>query len=329
MEFGAYFLLSILISVSTILFTLRFSKKEEFLDTHIKAHAIHRVPVPRIGGLGIYLAVALFMVLKGYIKLFLLSTMVFMIGFIEDLKKDIPPKVRLAGLLLISYFSCFILGIDIKTLGFLELPYFLSLALTVVAIAGYTNAVNIVDGLNGLASGISLLFVLFLGMTYYEFGNISMFLLCIAIIGAIVGFLIFNFPNGKIFLGDGGAYFLGYICAILSIKLINLYPEVSPWFPLILGVYPVWEVLFSAYRRWKKGKPPFYPDKLHFHTLVYYMVTRSNPAASFIIVLWCFIFSVIAYFLKSCTYCLVIEFLIFVLNYSYFYRKLATSLRLS
>ena len=144
----------------------------------------------------------------------------------------------------------------------------------------------------------------------------------LVIIGGIIGFLTFNFPHGKIFLGDGGAYFLGFVCAVLSIKLINLVPEVSPWFPLILGAYPVWEVLFSAYRRKRKNRHPFYPDKLHLHTLVYYRLTRSNPKASALIVGGTFVFSLIAFLVKTCTICLVIEFCVFITMYLTIYKHL-------
>ncbi len=322
MDFKLVLALSILFSAFINLIILRFSGKKELLDMHFKEHAIHHSPVPRIGGLGIYMSASAFMLYEGYFKLFALATLIFLIGFIEDLRKDISPKIRLAGLLIVSCLSFFLLKVSIQMLGFVKLPYVVSMILTVIAITGYTNAVNIVDGLNGLASGISLIFILFLGITFHYLGNLSMFLLCVSIAGATLGFLIFNFPKGKIFLGDGGAYFLGYISAIFSLKLIDLYPQISPWFPLMLGVYPVWEVLFSAYRRLKEGKVPFYPDKLHFHTLVYYAI-GSNPAASLLIVLWCFVFAATAYVIKTCTYCLIMEFFAFTVIYYIIYRKLS------
>jgi len=325
-EFIKFVSIAAAVSGFTNLTLLIFLKsKKEILDTDKKFHAIHKEPVPRIGGISIFFSflLALYFINNlTFIKFFLPAILVFGLGIIEDLKKDISPKLRLFFLFFVSVISMWFLKIRIDSIGFLSLPPFVAIFLTLVAIAGFTNAINIIDGLNGLASGISAIFLLFLGLAFYECGYPDIALLCFVIIGGILGFLVFNFPYGKIFLGDGGAYFLGFMCAVLSIKLLNLVPEISPWFPFMLGIYPVWEVLFSAYRRWKKGKHPFYPDKLHFHTLIYYRLTRSNPKASVLIIVGTFIFSSVAYLLKTCTFCLVIEFFVFVVVYSIVYKRL-------
>jgi len=317
-------LMSIVISwfVSFIILKLN---KESFTDISQKFHAIHKEPIPRIGGISIlipFLLASFWIGSQFSIRVLLLATTAFGIGFIKDLRKNISPKLRLVFLFLISMLTVLVLDVKIDTIGFLNLPSSIAIPLTLVAIAGFTNAINIIDGLNGLASGISVTFLFFLGLAFYEYGIPDVALICFTVIGGIIGFLVFNFPHGRIFLDDGGSYFLGFTCAVLSIKLINLVPEISPWFPLILGVYPVWEVLFSAYRRTRKGKHPFHPDKLHLHTLVYYRITRSNPKASALIVGVNFALSLIAFLVKTCTLCLMVEFCVFIAVYMATYKRL-------
>ena len=319
------FLLLLGFSILTNKLILFFAKSKKIYDIDKgKKHAVHKGPVPRIGGLSIFL-VFFFVSLLNFFqfwRLLILASSAFAVGFVEDLRKDISPKIRLLLLFIISTFSVLLLDVRINDVGFFKIPLFIAYFLTIVAIAGFTNAINIVDGLNGLASGISATFLLFLGVTFNEYGYVSLAFLSFSIVAGIIGFLIFNFPYGKIFLGDGGAYFIGFICAILSIKLVNLIPDISPWFPFILGVYPVWEVFFSAYRRWKKGKHPFYPDRLHFHTLLFYRFAGSNPMASFLILCGNLMFSLVAFLLKECTICLVVEFFLFIAIYFTVYRWL-------
>jgi UDP-GlcNAc:undecaprenyl-phosphate GlcNAc-1-phosphate transferase len=92
--------------------------------------------------------------------------------------------------------------------------------------------------------------------------------------GSVAGFLVVNFPGGRIFLGDGGAYLVGLLLAVLSVMLVQRNSEVSPWFPLVLLAFPIWETLFSMYRRRMRGQSPGQADALHLHTLVYRRVAR-------------------------------------------------------
>jgi UDP-N-acetylmuramyl pentapeptide phosphotransferase/UDP-N-acetylglucosamine-1-phosphate transferase len=91
---------------------------------------------------------------------------------------------------------------------------------------------------------------------------------------AVAGFLLVNYPSGRIFLGDGGAYLVGLVLAELSVLLVHRNSEVSPWFPLMLLVYPIWETLFSMYRRSTRGQSTAHADALHLHLLVYRRVVR-------------------------------------------------------
>ena len=98
--------------------------------------------------------------------------------------------------------------------------------------------------------------------------------------GAVGGFLLINYPSGRIFLGDGGAYLIGLLLAELSVLLVGRNSEVSPWFPLVLLAYPIWETLFSMYRRRMHGRSTGEADALHLHSLVYRRVARWKGFAA-------------------------------------------------
>jgi UDP-N-acetylmuramyl pentapeptide phosphotransferase/UDP-N-acetylglucosamine-1-phosphate transferase len=142
-------------------------------------------------------------------------------------------------------------------------------------VAGMANAVNIIDGFNGLAA---MCVVLMLGaIAYVAFqAQDRVILLCaLAGLGAVMGFFIWNFPAGLIFLGDGGAYFLGFYVAELSILLVHRNPSVSPLCPLLMCIYPIFETVFSMYRRkFIRGRPIGMPDGVHLHSLIYRRLMR-------------------------------------------------------
>jgi UDP-N-acetylmuramyl pentapeptide phosphotransferase/UDP-N-acetylglucosamine-1-phosphate transferase len=142
-------------------------------------------------------------------------------------------------------------------------------------VGGVAHSINIIDGLNGLASGVCLIALLALGYVAFLVGDSEILLLSGLASGAVLGFRVWNYPSGRIFCGDGGAYFLGAFVALISALLVNRHPQVSAWFPLLLVLYPVWETLFSAYRRRiLRGRPATSADKLHMHTLFYKRVKQ-------------------------------------------------------
>ncbi|MCS7202986.1 MAG: glycosyltransferase, partial [Thermodesulfovibrio sp.] len=166
----------------------------------------------------------------------------------------------------------------------------------------------------------------------------DMFILfsCIVLIAAIIGFFVWNYPRGLIFLGDSGAYIIGFFIAVISVLIVKRNPQVSAWFPMLLVIYPVWETLFSIYRRKiKKGYSPGKADRLHFHSLVYKRIlkwalgpkdakymTRRNSATS--VYLWglTFISFVPAVLFWQKTLLLQICTFLWILMYIWLYRKI-------
>jgi UDP-N-acetylmuramyl pentapeptide phosphotransferase/UDP-N-acetylglucosamine-1-phosphate transferase len=270
---------------------------------------IHVVPVPRIGGLAIFAGVvtaAVFMLYslpaaQGGLGLLLLGCALpaFLAGLVHDFSDSLTPRGRLVATAVSALLAYYVLGAGITRT---DLPVFDqivsvaagSLFLTVLAVAGIAHAVNIIDGLNGLASMCVAIMLTAVAYVAFEVGDPLIMTLALAGIGAILGFFLWNYPAGMIFLGDGGAYFLGFYVAELSILLLVRNEEVSPLFPLLVCIYPVFETLFSVYRRKVlRARPPHLPDGIHLHSLVYRRLvswaigdrseralTRRNSAAS-------------------------------------------------
>jgi UDP-GlcNAc:undecaprenyl-phosphate/decaprenyl-phosphate GlcNAc-1-phosphate transferase len=154
-----------------------------------------------------------------------------------------------------------------------------AVAFTIFAVGGVANAINIVDGYNGLVAGYSILVLAAIAWVAAQVGDMFILTAALSMAGALLGFLAWNYPKGRIFLGDGGAYFLGFWLAELSVLLVARHPSVTPWFPLSLLLYPVFETLFSIYRRIRyRGRSPGHADALHFHQLVYLRLVRYGLA---------------------------------------------------
>lgn len=150
-----------------------------------------------------------------------------------------------------------------------------SLLFTVLMAAGVAHSVNIIDGYNGLAGSYlaSVLLAIIAVAVRIEDSNTAW--TAAGGLVALIGFLVWNFPHGKIFLGDAGAYALGLFVAVLCVRLVNRSPDVSTMFPALLLCYPVWETLFSVFRKRRRGNSPSKPDGLHFHMLVHKRLVRS------------------------------------------------------
>jgi UDP-GlcNAc:undecaprenyl-phosphate/decaprenyl-phosphate GlcNAc-1-phosphate transferase len=250
----------------------------------------HTHAVTRIGGIGIYLALviaALFalLVLKRDSGLLLLKLCVyvlpaFFIGLIEDLTKKVGVKTRLAATAISAFLGLYFLNILITKIQVPGLDWLLGFSIiaiifTVVAVTGLANSYNIIDGFNGLASMVSMISLLAIGYVAFKANDPVLASTCLIVIGGIGGFFIWNYPRGLIFLGDGGAYLIGYLIASLSILLVVRNPSVSPWFALLVNAYPIFETLFTIWRRKvHQGKNPGLPDGVHFHSLIYRRIIR-------------------------------------------------------
>lgn len=244
----------------------------------------HSRPVPRIGGLGIFVGVVLATSiaavlgrLDGGLSALLLTAGLpaFLSGLAEDLTKSQSPRRRLFFTAVSAALAFVLIDAAIFRTDLVGLDWLVgfgagAFVITVFVVSGVANAVNIIDGFNGLASMCVALMLAGIAYVAFELGDSTLTLLSLIGIAALFGFFVWNFPAGLVFLGDGGAYFLGFYVAELAILMLQRHPGVSPMFPLLLCIYPVFETLFSIYRRkWLRGRPIGMPDGAHLHSLIY------------------------------------------------------------
>lgn len=247
--------------------------------------ALHGHPVPRLGSIGIALALAFGAILIPWTAPHLVGPQIQVlgsalaaacIGLGEDLTGSVSVRLRLIWVASAALLSTQVPGVlvertDVPWLDLLlEQSTVASVVLTTFIITGLTNAFNIIDGLNGLASACAMIILAAIGYVAFLVGDIWVAAFAAVSLGAVAGFFIWNYPGGFIFLGDGGAYLCGFIVCILGLLLLSRNPDsVSPLFPLLLCIYPVAETCFSVYRRGLKHKPVSRPDRGHLHSLLF------------------------------------------------------------
>lgn len=249
----------------------------------------HHDSTTRIGGMAIFIGMQIGLgglVLarsplgSGYFFIIVASVPVFVAGFVEDITKNVGIKWRLlsafiSGILFVLLFEIDTIHLDVFYLdAFLQNP-FLSLLFLSFAIAGMSNAYNIIDGFNGLASMVGIISLCAIAYIGFEVDDSLVTNTALLAIAAIAGFFLWNYPCGLIFLGDSGAYLIGFLVACLSILLVAHHTTVSPWFALMVNAYPIFETLFTMWRRHvHQDKSVGLPDGTHFHSLIYRRVIR-------------------------------------------------------
>lgn len=286
------FLLSFIASTLLTLLVIKEARLHgPALDTDFDGvQKVHVHTVARIGGLPIFVAVALSACISiwrvpimGNWLLALLgcSAVAFAGGIAEDYTGKVSAARRLVLTMAAALMGYFLLDarvdrIDWAYFSAWSLPYmWLTLPLTILAVAGIANAVNIIDGFNGLASVVCICMLLSLGYVALQVNDMFVLVAALMVAGATAGFLVWNYPVGLIFLGDGGAYFIGFMLGELALLLVMRNPQVSTWYAALLLIYPAFETLFSAYRRlFVRGKSPTMPDGIHLHSLIFRRIVQ-------------------------------------------------------
>ena len=288
--FVAAVLAALLVAVLTVV-TARWHGKHSF-DAERGVQDAHTQPTPRVGGLAVMVGLvcghafspANTQVLLG--PLLLAGSLAFVIGFLEDITGRVSVRTRLlvtmgCGVLAWLLTDVRLERLDVPGLDDLLAYTVFSVLVTAVAVGGVANAINIVDGFNGLAMGavgISLGAFVLLSLSL---GDTALATTALLLGAAGLGFGLVNWPWGKLFLGDGGAYLLGFGLAWVAVLVPARHPEVSAWAAGLICSYPVLEVLFSVWRRLRRKSHPGMPDRLHLHSLVHRrLVRRLFPSAS-------------------------------------------------
>jgi len=319
--------------------------------TYDQSHGVqrfHEDPTPRIGGLALVFGIGLTVLISSKLGVALEGNLVwplllaampaFASGLAEDVLKSVGPSLRLFATMASALLAAWLTGV---TLDHLDVPLidplvavaFVSVPLTAVAVAGVAHSINIIDGFHGLAAGVVVIICAGLAAIALQVGDLQLAMLCGLLAAAMLGFLILNFPLGKIFLGDGGAYFAGFILGWLALLLPTRNPEVSPWASLLLCAYPVAETLFSMARRLRGRLSISEPDREHLHSLLKVVLIRPllrdwspnlrNAAVSPFLWLLAAGPVVVAILDYSNTKLLFVAFLVFCLVYGIFYLPLA------
>jgi len=276
-----YFTISLLLSTLTQLMFLKLSHRRGlFIDDHEsdQPQKFHRSPTPRVGGVGIFIACLLFtFYCKTGLLLLLCGVPAFMAGLFEDVYLNLSPNKRLLIMIASGILPAILLNTVVTNFGLFNVNYPCGVFISFVAILGLINGTNMIDGFNGLLGGVSL--IIFGTFTYmsFIFNDYELLLINTVLIAAIGGFILFNYPRGKIFLGDNGAYLLGFFMATIAMLLSIRHPQINPFFVLVCIIYPAMEVVFSFIR---KGMvlhtSPFQPDRNHLHMLVNRYITNGN-----------------------------------------------------
>jgi UDP-N-acetylmuramyl pentapeptide phosphotransferase/UDP-N-acetylglucosamine-1-phosphate transferase len=251
------------------------------LDTRPGVQKIHDDHAPRVGGIALLigaLAGGLAMPSAGQalwwmILLSLLPS--FVAGTLEDITDQVGVRLRLLATILSGLLFCLLTGIWITRVDLAGVDWLLSLTpfavlFTGFAIGGVANALNIIDGAHGLASGTAILILSGFAILAWQSNDAGLLACILTAIALLAGFFVLNFPYGRIFMGDAGAVMAGFLLASVAVALPQRNPEYSPLIGLIALAYPVTETLVSIIRRLnRKGGNPGAADRLHLHSLVY------------------------------------------------------------
>ena len=252
----------------------------------------HTHPTPRVGGIAIAVGVVAGYFLAPHAiqsllwPLMLAGIPAFGFGLLEDITKRVSVKVRLLATMFSGVLGWGVTGYAITRLNIPAMDWMfgytvVAVAFTALAVGGVANSINIIDGFNGLASGTVVIILGGFAAICLSVGDTDLASTCLVLAGAVFGFLLLNWPLGKIFLGDGGAYFIGFALAWIAVLIMARHPDVSAWAMLLVCGYPILEVLFSIVRRSRRGMSPGDPDRLHMHSLVKKrLIRRLMPHSS-------------------------------------------------
>ncbi len=246
----------------------------------------HVAPTPRVGGVGVVIGLVLACsrldagAARLLVALLVAGLPALASGLGEDLTGRVSVRVRLLATMASGALAWWLAGAALRRIDLAPVDALLvwtpaSVLFTAFAVGGVANAINIIDGLHGLAAGVLVIALSALGLLAAGAGDLQVAALCLVVAGATLGFGLVNFPAGRIFLGDGGAYLLGYLLAALAVLVAMRNPQVSPWAALMACAYPILEVIFSVLRRMRRRLPPGHPDRLHLHSLIQRRIVRK------------------------------------------------------
>lgn len=248
-------------------------------DDENAVQSMHSQPTPRIGGFAIFLALALSVgfapdtIVQNYVGFIIATALIFFVGLSEDLGFRVSPRRRLlavclASLIVVMLFGSWLPRISVPYFDLLMQYWIFGVPFTLLITAGVANGFNLIDGVNGLAAMTAIGASVSIALISLQAGHDTMVMLSMMLAAVVFGFFLVNFPFGWIFLGDAGAYTIGFVLSWFGIAVLILAPQVSAWAILLTLFWPLADTLFAMYRRSRLKKDAMSPDRLHFHQLV-------------------------------------------------------------
>lgn len=283
-----FILIFILIALFLNFTVVFFWQKKLYLKLgfHRKYQAIQRIhlnEIPRLGGLIFIITLTFFSIYSKpsesilfFRSILLCLIPVFLIGFKEDIFHNVKPLTRFIAILFSSWiFTSLNIGpfpnlIEIPLVGKLFIIKWGADFFYILSMAAIANGMNLIDGVNGLCAAVTLSILGALLFLSYQIGDLLIFYSALNIAFLLVPFLLFNYPYGRIFLGDMGAYALGLIISFLVIIFFGRHPEISPWAAVLILIYPITEITWTILRRFIRGDSFYKPDRGHLHLKLFY-----------------------------------------------------------
>jgi len=312
------------------------------LKIYSNTHRIHINEISRLGGFSIY--IFLWSIYFSFEKDELLFNILFssipivFIGLIEDLHHNTSPKIRLISMIL----SC-IIFFSIHPIKFpiIDVPFFgdfinifpLSFIFFTFSILVVINGMNLIDGLNGLFGFTAIFQLLAIGFLVLINNDDQLINTILIFLIPLLVFLIFNFLIGKVFVGDLGAYFFGFVISILTIYTFGKYDNLFTWLAILILIYPSIELLFSFIRKINSNFSPLHPDKNHLHTLLYFRLFKNekrkklfNPLATLLLFIFWLMPTLICIYFYDSLFVIILSIFLFSIIYLLTYYFLSKNL---
>ena len=286
--------ISFIIGVFVVQYVIQFSEKNNLMDKPGE-RKIHSHPVPRLGGVAIWLSTMLTfgaLILLSYYRygsllsgILLGSSLMFLLGLVDDiynLNAKFKLFIQITVVAIVFCLGVRITNLYIPFIGLFALPIWLSYIITTLWIVGITNAINFIDGVDGLAGSVITISSVTLGLiaTCMVPTNTVSTLIAFILVGSMLGFLTYNFNPAKIFMGDSGALFAGFILSTLSVVFMMKTDNITMYAPILILSVPILDITFSSIRRLIKGISPFTADAGHIHHKLLNMGLSQNKAVA-------------------------------------------------
>ncbi len=288
--------IAFILGVFLVPIVIAYSEKKGLLDEP-NERKIHSHPIPRLGGIAIWVSsilAFLSVIMLSYYPhrsllsgLFLGSSLIFLLGLIDDiygLEAKFKFTIQITIASIVFFLGVKITSIFIPFIGLVELPAILSFLGTIAWIVGISNAVNFIDGVDGLAGSVITVSSVTLALIAVAPSDFVSSLIAFILAGSMLGFLTYNFHPAKIFMGDSGALFGGFLLATLSILYQMKTPDIKMYVPLLILAVPIIDITFSSLRRILKGTSPFVADSEHIHHKLLHLGLSQNKAVLILVI---------------------------------------------